>query len=98
MRNERSLENRIKEFTEVNGGLFIKQNPNIYRGIPDRLVITSTGRIFFVEIKDPEGKISELQRYWIRKLLSINVGAYIVYNLEQFKEVWYVQDARYATL
>lgn len=48
------------------GGLCIKLPANLYRGIPDRLVLLPGGRVYFVELKTEKGKPSVHQlRYQI---------------------------------
>ena len=88
MRIESSIERSIKSWVACKGGMVIKQNADLYKGIPDRLVIMPNGRTFFIEIKDPKGIVSELQSHWIKKLNSMAVNAYVVRSLERFKVLW----------
>ena len=39
-----------------------------HAGVPDRLVITPSGRIYFVELKRPTGKLRKLQEYTKQQL------------------------------
>lgn len=88
MRIESSIERSIKYYVASKGGMVIKQNADLYKGIPDRLVLMPNGQMFFIEIKDPKGRLSEMQVHWIKILNNINVRAYVVNSLEEFKGIW----------
>lgn len=88
MRREAALERKIRDFCQTNGGLCIKQDASIYKGIPDRLIIHSNGKMFFTEFKDEKGVVSEIQKHWINKLRDLGVDTYIINNFDKFKEVW----------
>lgn len=44
-------------------------------GVPDRIVISKTGKVYFVELKRPGGRVRELQILCIQKLKNHNVWA-----------------------
>lgn len=44
------------------GGMVVKLIP-VRRGMPDRLVLWPTGRAYLVELKTPEGRLSEIQKH-----------------------------------
>ena len=69
MAAEKNFENRLKKFLEDEGCWFVKFFANAYtkRGIPDVLVCCN-GYFVAVEVKAPNGKPSELQKYNIRKI------------------------------
>lgn len=88
MRIESSIERSIKYYVASKGGMLIKQNADLYKGIPDRLVLMPNGQMFFIEIKDPKGHVSEIQAHWIKILGNMKVRAYVVNSLEKFKYLW----------
>jgi|WetSurMetagenome_2_1015567.scaffolds.fasta_scaffold244033_5 Holliday junction resolvase len=88
MRRESSVERAIRFFVYAQGGACIKQDANVYKGIPDRLILCPNGKHFFVEIKDEKGKASELQEHWLKKLNDMGHKAYLVNSVEKFKTVW----------
>ena len=47
-------------------------------GVPDRIVISKTGGVYFVELKRPGGKVRKLQEFCIRRLREHNVWAGVV--------------------
>ena len=61
---ERSVEDAVVEIAAARGGVAIKLNPQVYKGIPDRLVLLPGGAIFFCETKAPTGVISKIQGWW----------------------------------
>ena len=55
------------------GGLCYKFVSPGNRGVPDRLVITPDGCVFFVELKSQTGRLSELQKFQKSELEKRNV-------------------------
>jgi hypothetical protein len=88
MRREAALERKIREFCHTNGGLCLKQDAAVYKGIPDRLIICPNGRMFFVELKDKDGVVAEIQHHWLNKLRNMGVDAYVVNDFEKFRGLW----------
>ena len=78
---EKDIETFLKKRVEHLGGRCLKFPAVFEEGIPDRLVILPQGRIAFVELKRPKGgKLSEMQRYQIKKLRELGCNVYIVHN------------------
>lgn len=55
------------------GGLCIKMLSAT--GLPDRLVLLPGGRLAFIELKTPVGKLSKIQKWWLAKLTSLGFMA-----------------------
>ena len=47
-------------------------------GVPDRIVISKTGKVYFVELKRPGGKVRKLQILCMQKLRKHNVWAVVI--------------------
>lgn len=58
----------VTEWKKATGGECIKFPPIFYAGFPDRLCISSPGRIVFVETKAPGKKVRALQDKIHKKL------------------------------
>lgn len=66
---ELTIEDRLRVSIQARGGMCIKLWALVYAGIPDRLVLMPSGRVWFVELKRPEGgRYSRLQLWWRAKL------------------------------
>lgn len=61
MTRERDIEKFLHERVTAIGGTTIKLAPTV-RGLPDRLVILPGGEMRLVELKAPDGAVSEAQR------------------------------------
>ena len=78
---EKDIELFLKNRVEHLGGRCIKFPAVFEEGIPDRLVILPEGKIAFVELKRPKGgRLSEMQKYQIKKLRDLGCHVYIVHN------------------
>ncbi len=58
---EKEIEKNLRIAVVKIGGLALKFVSPGMAGVPDRLVLLPTGRIFFVELKRPGGKMRALQ-------------------------------------
>lgn len=63
---EASDEAWLQSECKKRGLLSLKQNLLI--GVPDRILLGNEGRVVFVELKTPVGKLSPMQRWWQNKL------------------------------
>lgn len=55
---EKSIEKAVVDYAKKRGCLVRKMNGQGARSWPDRMFITPTGRIFFIEFKRPGGKLT----------------------------------------
>ena len=90
MAAEKNFENRLKKFLEDEGCWFVKFFANAYTksGIPDLLVCCNSYFIG-VEVKAPNGKPSELQKWNVNKIIEANGIAVILYpdQFDRFKHM-----------
>lgn len=83
---EREIEKKFKSALEAKGCLVYKfASPNC-RGVPDRIVITDTGKVLFVELKTEKGVLSKLQKVQIKKLLAYGQKVFVLYGLQEVEE------------
>lgn len=83
---EKEIERKFKKALEAKGCLVYKfASPNC-RGVPDRIVITTTGKILFVELKTEKGVLSKLQKVQIKKLLAYGQKVFVLYGLQEVEE------------
>jgi Holliday junction resolvase len=64
---ESKIQTKIKKKLEAEGWLVIKLIRTSVNGIPDILALKN-GRAIFIEVKQPTGKISEVQKLRIKQL------------------------------
>ncbi len=58
---ERQIEIKLRDAVKARGGLALKFVSPGTAGVPDRIVLTSAGRVFFVELKAPGKHLSPKQ-------------------------------------
>lgn len=81
---ESAIERRLVREVERIGGLALKWVSPGNRGVPDRIVILPAGRVVFVELKRPGGRLAPLQKRWARLLESFG---HTVYKIESMEEI-----------
>lgn len=87
MKLEKDIEYRIVKYIEDElGGLCLKLRYG-GRGFPDRTVLLPRGRVFFLEIKRDDGRLSAHQRYWMRLLRGYGYCVEVVKTLDDAKRV-----------
>lgn len=81
---ERSVEKQLVELVEQHGGAAPKIIVPGTRGWPDRLVITRSGGMFFVETKAPIGGVCSCPQKQIHALLRrLHVDVYTIRNADR---------------
>lgn len=87
MERERDTEKRLRREIERLGGTLMKFVSPGNDGVPDRVALLPDGRIFFVELKAPAGKLSPVQKFQIAKLRKLGQTVRIVYGREGAEEL-----------
>lgn len=90
MAAEKNFENKVKKFLKDNNCWFIKYwggASYTKSGIPD-LLVNVNGYFMGLELKAPNGKVSDLQLYNLRQITKGNGIAILLYpkDFEQFIE------------
>ena len=65
---EKTIERKFRELIRKRGGMSRKFVSPGNAGVPDRIVITPSGEVWFVELKTINGKLTPLQKQEIAKL------------------------------
>ncbi|NLY20696.1 MAG: VRR-NUC domain-containing protein [Tissierellia bacterium] len=84
---EKTLRLRMKKL----GGRCFKFVSPGNNGVPDRICIFPSGQLVFVELKRPGGKLSNIQKVQIKRLLDLNQKVEVIENYEDldlFFETW----------
>lgn len=79
---EKEIEQRMCEMIRKRGGLTYKFTSPGNVGVPDRLVITPTGVVWFVELKTEAGRLAKIQKQQIRELEKRGANVRVVYGLQ----------------
>ena len=79
---EASVENHLERQMKRIGGRAFKFPPAV-KGAPDRIVMFPYGRIFFVELKRPGGKLSPAQLLWHSRALAMGHVVHVLDSRDQ---------------
>ena len=83
---ESQIEARLSREVKHAGGLCLKWVSPGCTGVMDRIVLLPGGRVIFVELKQPGGRLSERQK-WMRDVLSgLGMDVRCLWNKEQVDE------------
>lgn len=76
---EKDVEQRLVRLIKNHGGLALKWVCPGWAGVPDRIVLLPGGRIYFIELKRPQGgRIAERQKWWADKLRGLGFDCYFL--------------------
>jgi len=84
---EKDLERKIVIKAKKLGYLTYKFVSPSNRGVPDRIFISESDKLFFVEFKSKKGKLSELQKLKISELRARKQSVFVVNNEELAMEI-----------
>lgn len=79
---ERDIEKYLNRKVKEIGGLSLKFTSPGQAGVPDRIVIHQ-GRIYMVELKTVQGRVSALQMSVIRKLKKHGIDVLIIRSKQE---------------
>ena len=80
---EKNIQTKIKKKLELEGWFVIKLITTSCNGIPDIMALKG-GKAMFIEVKQPDGKLSELQNVRIGQLLALgfDVKVWTAYGID----------------
>ena len=76
--NEKLIEKKIREGVKKRGGIAIKFTSPGFTGVPDRLVLMPTGRMWFVETKSTGKKLKPRQELVGSQLTGLGFNVKVV--------------------
>lgn len=83
---ESKEQTKIKKYLEKDGWIVVKTIQLSESGYPD-LFAFKQGRTLFIEVKrEKGGRLSEIQKYRIEKLIEQNFSVLVSHGFNQFKE------------
>lgn len=83
---ETKLEQYLVKEVKKQNGLCLKWIAPGTKGVPDRIVVMPNGKTYYVELKQPKGRIDPLQKYMHRQLEERGHKVYVLWTKEQVNE------------
>lgn len=85
--NESRIERHLVEGVRKLGGMCVKFVSPGTPGVPDRIIITATGKIIFAELKTETGRLAKIQRYTIEQMQKRGADVRVVKGLDEVKQL-----------
>ena len=83
---EKQIERRLCEMARKRGGLSYKfKSPNS-PGVPDRIIITPGGGVWFVELKTAAGRMTSIQKWQKSELEKRGANVRVIRGWDAAKE------------
>ena len=83
---ESTIEKHLVAQVKAIGGMAYKFTSPAHRGVADRIVCLPDGQTWFVELKAPGGRLSELQKIFAEDMARMNQKYVCLWNKEQVNE------------
>lgn len=83
---ESEVELHLKWHIEVLGGKTFKWTSPGVRGVADRIVCLPDGQVWFVELKAPRGRLSELQKLFAADMARLKQPYVVLWSKEMVDE------------
>ena len=84
---ESTIERHLVDGVKKLGGMGLKFTSPGTPGVPDRLIITATGRIIFAELKTETGRLAKIQRYTIGEMQKRGADVRVVKGIDSVKQL-----------
>jgi len=84
--SESQIEKSLSEKVKAAGGLTYKFCSPNNPGVPDRIVITPTGRILFVELKTEVGRLAKIQAWQIKRIQNLGAEVRVLHGMQEVRE------------
>lgn len=84
---EKTIERHLVDGVKKLGGLCMKFTSPGTPGVPDRLIITATGKVIFVELKTETGRLAKIQQYTIGQMMKRGADVRVIKGLDSVKEL-----------
>ena len=83
---ESTIEKHLVAQVKALGGMAYKFTSPAHRGVADRVVCLPDGQTWFVELKAPGGRLSELQKIFAEDMARMNQRYACLWSKEQIEE------------
>lgn len=83
---ESTIEKHLVTPVKALGGMAYKFTSPAHRGVADRVVCLPDGQTWFVELKAPGGRLSELQKIFAEDMARMNQRYICLWSKEQIEE------------
>ena len=83
---ESTIEKHLVTQIKALGGMAYKFTSPAHRGVADRVVCLPDGQTWFVELKAPGGRLSELQKIFAEDMARMNQRYVCLWSKEQIEE------------
>jgi Holliday junction resolvase len=84
---ESKHQKKIIDYLKSLGWYIIKVSAATRAGVPDLICCDTKGHFWAFEVKDTGNVASKLQEYNIQQINNCSGSAFVVYNLEQVKNI-----------
>lgn len=84
---ESRIERKLVDGVKKLGGMCIKFTSPGTPGVPDRIIITATGRVIFAELKTETGRLSKIQRYVVGEMQKRGADVRVVKGIEAVRSL-----------
>lgn len=81
---EQQIQKKISDHLEKKGYFVLKLIKTNRNGCPDLVAIHGQEEAFFIEVKKPEGKLSNLQRWFMKDLEKKSIRSYVAYGYDDY--------------
>jgi hypothetical protein len=83
---ESTIEKHLVTKVKALGGMAYKFTSPAHRGVADRVVCLPDGQTWFVELKAPSGRLSELQKIFAEDMARMSQRYVCLWSKEQIEE------------
>ena len=83
---ESTIEKHLVAQVKALGGMAYKFTSPAHRGVADRVVCLPDGQTWFVELKAPGGRLSELQKIFAEDMARMSQRYVCLWSKEQIEE------------
>ncbi len=83
--NESAIEQHLVNGVKKLGGMCLKFTSPGRAGVPDRIILTATGKVIFAELKTEKGRLTKLQTYTIEEMRKRGADVRVVKGLSEVR-------------
>ena len=84
--SESQIERRLVQGVKAKGGMCLKFTSPGAPGVPDRIVLTPDGRVYFVEVKTIIGRLAGIQRWMVGEMQKRGAQVRVLHGVDAVKE------------